>query len=80
MEQAQILEQLSLGFLSDNEGAAKLNTGPRAPGAPKLSGTFFYNNNNITAQLASSMAADNSSIESRTLNGNTPTKSGGRSQ
>ena len=37
-----ILELLSLGFLSDDEAAELLDTGPRAPGAPALSGTMFY--------------------------------------
>jgi hypothetical protein len=42
MEQARILEALSLGFLTDQEAAEALGYGPRAPGAPPLSGTMFY--------------------------------------
>lgn len=42
MAQARILEALSLGFLTDQEAAEILGYGPRAPGAPPLSGTMFY--------------------------------------
>lgn len=42
MRQTRILEQLSLGFLTDDEAAEHLNTGPRAPDAPELSGTLFH--------------------------------------
>ncbi len=41
MYQTRILELLSLGFLTDEEAALYLKTGPRAPDAPKLSGTLF---------------------------------------
>ena len=43
MAQTRLLEQLSCGFITDDECAEKLGTGPRAPGAPKLSGTMFLN-------------------------------------
>lgn len=39
--QTRILEQLSLGFIDDDQAALLLGTGRRPPGAPKLSGTFF---------------------------------------
>lgn len=42
MRQQRITEQLSLGFLTDAEAAELLHTGPRAPGAPPLSGTMFH--------------------------------------
>jgi len=35
------LQKLSLGLYTDEEFAHKVGTGPRAPGAPKLSGTLF---------------------------------------
>jgi hypothetical protein len=41
MEQTRIYEQLSYGFISDELAAHLLGTGPRPPGAPKLSGTMF---------------------------------------
>lgn len=42
MRQTRILEQLSIGFITDEVAALKLKTGKRPPGAPKLSGTFFH--------------------------------------
>jgi hypothetical protein len=44
MEQQLVLERLSLGFITDQEAAEILGTGPRAPGAPPLSGTMFLTN------------------------------------
>ncbi len=41
MRQTRILQQLSLGFIGDDEAAMLLRSGPRPPGAPKLSGTMF---------------------------------------
>ena len=41
MQQTDILRKLSLGFISDEEAAHMLGTGPRPPGAPPLSGTMF---------------------------------------
>lgn len=41
MEQSRILEQLSLGLLSDEEACVKLTGNLPPSGAPKLSGTMF---------------------------------------
>lgn len=41
MRQTRIMELLSYGFYTDQEAAEELGTGPRAPGAPPLSGTMF---------------------------------------
>jgi hypothetical protein len=41
MFQTNVLNLLSLGFLTDQEAAQLLGTGPMAPGAPPLSGTRF---------------------------------------
>lgn len=41
LQQTRILEQLSYGFISDEEAAVALGTGPRPASAPKLSGTMF---------------------------------------
>mgnify|MGYP003605774943 CR=1 FL=1 len=41
MKQSRILEQLSLGFLTDEEAALALTGALPPAGAPKLSGTFF---------------------------------------
>lgn len=42
MRQTRILEQLSLGFITDDEASELLHTGPRSPDAPPLSGTLFH--------------------------------------
>jgi hypothetical protein len=74
MEQSRILEQLSLGFLSDDEAAELLNTGPRAPGAPPLSGTMF-------TQGGQGMTPPNPNSDPtrRAMTGDTPKASGGKS-
>lgn len=73
MRQARVLELLSLGFLSDDEAAVQLNTGLRAPGAPKLSGTFFYQGNKSTEP-----PSPNGDPARRALTGNAPRSSGGK--
>lgn len=81
MKQSRILELLSLGFVTDQEAAELLDTGMRAPGAPPLSGTFFYKADasaNPTGMTpASSTTGDPGK---RALTGNAPSKAGGRSQ
>lgn len=72
MEQARILELLSLGFLSDQEAAEMLNTGPRAQGAPPLSGTFFYKPD------ASAAPSPNGDPARRALTTDAPKSAGGR--
>ena len=47
MAQTRILEQLSLGFITDQEAAELLHTGPRNPSAPELSGTMFHKSGSI---------------------------------
>ena len=47
MKQNRILQQLSLGHISDDEAAWKLGNFPRAPEAPDLSGTMFMHTNNV---------------------------------
>lgn len=80
MSQAIILEQLSLGFLTDQEAADLLGTGLRAPGAPALSGTFFYKPNATATQLDPSTVATGGDPVKRAASGNAPTKAGGQSQ
>ena len=76
MKQDRILEQLSLGFLTDEEAAEILGTGPRAPGAPPLSGTMFHDSGGINAQDAS----PNMDPMGRSLQPDTPSNSGGADQ
>lgn len=51
MRQTRLLEQLSYGFISDDEAAVLMKTGPRPIGAPKLSGTQFSVNKGQNNQL-----------------------------
>jgi len=81
MKQARVLELLSLGFFTDQEAAEELGTGPRAPGAPILSGTMFYGKNAPDTMDATSQANGGDPTQ-RALTGNkpTPNKAGGKSQ
>ena len=76
MHQNRVLEQLSLGFISDEEAAILLRTGERPPGAPELSGTFFHQKDNT---MSDEVAMTNGAQESA-LVPKTPTKAGGKSQ
>lgn len=78
MIQTAVLEQLSLGFLTDQEAAEALGTGPRAQGAPKLSGTFFYRPN--ASANANGDTLNNVDPARRALTTDAPSKAGGRSQ
>lgn len=77
MKQDRILDQLSLGMISDDEAGFELDLPPRPPGSPELSGTFFRDS-------ASSNRADevtpNADPMGRAMQPDTPTKGGGRSQ
>ena len=77
MRQDRILEQLSLGFISDDEAAELLGTGPREPGAPELSGTMFHEKQ---GGIQADDASPNSDPMGRALQPDTPKKSGGSDQ
>lgn len=72
MTQAVILEQLSLGFITDDEAGTLLGTGARAPGAPELSGTMFHKS---TPQ--DTVARSNEDSTGRQLQGDAPNSAGG---
>ena len=76
MRQDRILEQLSLGLITDDEAAELLETGVRPVGAPTLSGTFFHENRSNLADKVS----PNQDPQGRALQPDTPNKGGGRSQ
>ena len=76
MKQARVLEQLSLGFISDEEAAEMLGTGERPPSAPALSGTMFRDNKGgINAEDAS----PNGDPMGRAIQSDQPTNGGGQS-
>ncbi len=77
MRQDRILTQLSEGFLTDEEAAQLMGTGPRAPGAPPLSGTGFMRGG---GKIDAKDASPNTDPQGRALQPNTPSKAGGASQ
>ena len=77
MQQERILKLLSEGFLTDEEAAHMLGTGPRAPGAPPLSGTGFMRSNST---IDASKASPNDDPQGAALQPSTPSKAGGESQ
>jgi hypothetical protein len=72
MQQARILEALSLGFLTDQEAAEILGYGPRAAGAPPLSGTMFFGQ-----KQGAEPPSPNADPARRALTTDAPTSSGG---
>ena len=77
MRQARTLELLSEGFLTDDEAAWDLGTGPRAPGAPPLSGTGFRRG---SGGINANDASPNADPQGRALQSDEPKKAGGASQ
>lgn len=80
MRTARIYELLSEGFISDEEAAWELDTGPRAPGAPKLSGTGFHRGRGAAAASNAANVSPNADPQGRALQPDTPAKGGGKSQ
>jgi hypothetical protein len=77
MKQDRILDQLSLGLITDDEACFELDLPPRAPGAPPLSGTFFRDS---ASQNRAGEVSPNQDPMGRALQPDTPTRGGGRSQ
>lgn len=77
MRQDRILTLLSEGFYTDEEAADLLGTGPRAPGAPPLSGTGFMRGN---SKIDAKKASPNNDPQGRALQSDSPSKAGGSSQ
>lgn len=71
IRQNRVLELLSIGFLTDEEAAIALGTGARPPGAPQLSGTFFYK------AMATQTPTTNQDTHGRQVASQTPTAGGG---
>ena len=81
MRQTRVLEQLGLGFITDQEAAELLGTGMRAPGAPPLSGTMFHLGGQKTDPLGmDTQSSTTGDPGARGLAGNSPKRGGGKSQ
>jgi hypothetical protein len=78
MRQTRILELLSLGFISDDEAAMKLKTGPRPPNAPELSGTMFMESKAGLPDNPAVFPGD--TAMGRTMKSDQPDKAGGKSK
>jgi len=80
MKMDRIFKLLSEGFITDEEAAQDLGTGPRAPGAPALSGTGFMRQGNAEDSINATDASPNADPQGRALQPDTPKKAGGESQ
>ena len=78
MRQQNMIQALSMGWVTDDEASHMLGYGPRAPGAPDLSGTMFYDNKG--AFESALKASPNDDPQGRALQPDTPQKAGGDSQ
>lgn len=77
MRQDRILDQLSLGLISDEEARFELDLPPAEPGAPLLSGTFFRDS---ASQNRAAEVSPNQDPMGRSMQPDTPSRGGGRSQ
>lgn len=78
MRQSRILEQLSLGLISDDEMFVELGIEYAPDGYTPLSGTMFYNGSSSKDQAAN--ASPNEDPQGKALQADTPKKGGGKSQ
>ncbi len=77
-----VYRNLSLGFISDEEAAHKLGTGPRPAGAPPLSGTMFMdaagaNDETKPKDLTDNAGAQEKNLSEGTSNGSATSSGGG---
>lgn len=77
MRESRILDQLSEGFLSDDEAAWMMTGGPRPAGAPPLSGSGFRRKG--ATGIDASKASPNADPQGRALQPDTPSNAGGDS-
>lgn len=81
VDMQNILRKLSLGFLSDEEAAHLLKTGPRPAGAPALSGTLFMDaagaNDPSPKDLSDNAGAQERALSEGTSNGSATSSGGG---
>jgi hypothetical protein len=77
MKQDRILDQLSLGLITDEECREELQLPPMRPGAPVLSGTMFRDS---ASQNRADEVSPNDDPMGRALQPDTPTNGGGRDQ
>ena len=76
IKQSQILDKLSLGFLTDEEAALELGTNFRDSSLPPLSGTMFREGS--TTEVDPSKATPNNGAQEKALTSDSPDKTTGR--
>ena len=80
VDMQNIMRKLSTGFLTDEEAAHMLGTGPRAPGAPLLSGTMFMDakgNDGDSPKDATGDGAQERAVSEGTSKGSATSSGGG---
>lgn len=80
MRQTRILQQLSLGFITDEQAAVLLRTGQRPEGAPPLSGTMFLDNREADPDALPTTPGDTPIGKAMQPDKRIPRKAGGASQ
>lgn len=78
MRQDRILDQLSLGLITDEEAREELDLPPMLPGMPRLSGTMFRDKS--AGDSRANEVSPNDDPMGRALQPDTPAKGGGSSQ
>ena len=79
MRQDRILDQLSLGLITDEEAQDELNLPPKPAGSPPLSGTMFRGEGQASDSRANEVTP-NADPMGRAMQPDTPRNGGGRSQ
>ena len=79
MRQDRILDQLSLGLITDEEAREELNLPPMKPGMPTLSGTMFRGEGQAGDSRANEVTPNDDPM-GRAMQPDTPNRGGGRSQ
>lgn len=78
VDMQNIMRQLSVGFLTDDEAAHIVGSGPRAPGAPNLSGTMFLDpSGSEDPGAANEDGATERTLTEGTANGSATSSAGG---
>ncbi len=77
MKQSRVLEQLSYGFISDDEAAMILTGNPRPAGAPPLSGTMFLQGAANASKTMAEKASPNQGAQEKAMQPDTPNDTAG---
>lgn len=76
MKQSRILEQLSLGLITDEDASLQLTGKLPLPGATKLSGTGFFNKKGAATNSGDENSSNDGSTLNKNLNSDAPSGGG----